>query len=104
MENYGLAINDADEAINYCPEYPKSYYRKADGLISIDKYKEAKQCLKKLVIELKIQDKQAQEKYKFVTKVIKERAFAEAIHKDEEVKVAPGELIVEESYNGPKLE
>lgn len=42
MENYGLAINDADEAINYCPEYPKSYYRKADGLISIDKYKEAK--------------------------------------------------------------
>lgn len=38
MENYGLAISDADEAINYCPEYAKSYYRKADGLISIDKY------------------------------------------------------------------
>jgi len=39
-----------------------------------------------------------------VTKVIKERAFAEAIHKDEEVKVSPGELVVEESYSGPRLE
>ena len=54
MENYGLAINDADEAINYDPNYPKSYYRKADGLISIDKYKEARACLKRVVIEMKV--------------------------------------------------
>lgn len=104
MENYGLAINDADEAITQCPEYAKSYYRKAEGLISIDKYQEAKECLRKLVIELKVQDKQAQDKYKFVVKVIKERAFFDAIHRDEPVKVHPNELMVEESYSGPKLE
>lgn len=59
MENYGLAINDADEAINYCPTYPKSYYRKADGLISIDKYKEARSCLKVVVLDMKVKDKDA---------------------------------------------
>lgn len=59
MENYGLAINDAEEAINYSPEYPKSYYRKADGLISIDKYKEARSCLKVVVIDMKVKDRDA---------------------------------------------
>jgi len=59
MENYGLAINDAEEAINYCSDYPKSYYRKADGLISIDKYKEARNCLRLVVVDMKVKDKDA---------------------------------------------
>ena len=83
MENYGLAINDADCAIDVDSEYAKSYYRKADGYIAIDKYKEAKECLKIVVIKMKIKDKDAIDKYNFVNKVIKERAFLEAIHNEE---------------------
>jgi hypothetical protein len=54
MENCGLAIVDAEDAINYDPTYPKAYYRKADGLISIDKYKDARACLKTVVFEMKV--------------------------------------------------
>lgn len=54
MENYGLVIVDAEEAINYDPTYPKAYYRKADGLIAIDKYKDAKACLTIVVFEMKV--------------------------------------------------
>jgi len=39
--------------------------------------------LKKVVIDLKVKDKDALEKYNFVKKVIKERAFSEAIKNDE---------------------
>ena len=35
MENYGLAISDADEAIKIDAEYVKSYYRKADASIAL---------------------------------------------------------------------
>lgn len=35
MENYGLAITDADEAIKMNPSYPKAYYRKADACIAL---------------------------------------------------------------------
>jgi len=35
MENYGLAIADADEAIKMNPNYQKAYYRKADACIAL---------------------------------------------------------------------
>jgi serine/threonine-protein phosphatase 5 len=35
MENYGLAIEDANEAIKLDPNYAKSYYRKADSYIAL---------------------------------------------------------------------
>tara|TARA_B110000503_G_C7116470_1_gene400592 strand:- start:742 stop:852 length:111 start_codon:yes stop_codon:yes gene_type:complete len=35
MENYGLAIQDADEAIKIDSDYTKSYYRKADASIAL---------------------------------------------------------------------
>lgn len=35
MENYGLAIADADEAIKMNPLYQKAYYRKADACIAL---------------------------------------------------------------------
>lgn len=106
MENCGLAIMDAEEAINYDPSYPKAYYRKADGLISIDKYKDARACLKIVVFEMKVQDKDAQEKYKFVQKAIKQRAFEDAIQSEQggAADCDPTKLEVEESYNGPRLE
>lgn len=41
MENYGLAITDADAAIALNPSYPKAYYRKADACIALSQYKPA---------------------------------------------------------------
>ena len=38
----------------------------------------------KVIIKLKIQDSDVQEKYKFVQKVIKERAFLQAIAREDE--------------------
>jgi serine/threonine-protein phosphatase 5 len=48
MENYGLALIDANESINIDPNYPKAYYRKADAYIAMNKYKESLDSLKKV--------------------------------------------------------
>lgn len=49
MENYGLAISDAEEAMNANPEYSKAYYRKADACIALCQFDVAQKYLKKLV-------------------------------------------------------
>jgi hypothetical protein len=35
MENYGLAISDAEESIKSDPTYSKAFYRKADACIAL---------------------------------------------------------------------
>jgi serine/threonine-protein phosphatase 5 len=105
MDNYGLAIADADEAIKYDPTYAKAYYRKADANIALDHYDKALASLKKVVMELKVKDNDALEKFKFVKKVIKERAFLEAIKTDEvHTHIDVNDIIVEPSYSGPKID
>ena len=104
LENYGLAISDSDSAISLDPSYPKAYYRKADAHIILNKYEIAKDCLKKVVIEMKIKDKDATEKFNFVKKVLRERAFSEAIFVEEKVvTIDPDQIQVEESYTGPSF-
>lgn len=85
LENYGLAILDSDEAIKLDPNYAKAYYRKADANIALNKYDLALNCLKIVILKLKIQDQDAQDKFKFVKKILKERAFLEAIKKEDEI-------------------
>lgn len=84
LENYGLAIADSDDAIKLDPNYAKAYYRKADAHIALNKYEVALECLKVVITKLKVQDADAKEKFAFVKKVIKERAFSEAIRKEDE--------------------
>lgn len=45
MENYGLAISDAEEAMLKHPQYAKAYYRKADACIALNQLEEAKKLL-----------------------------------------------------------
>jgi len=106
IDNYGLAIADADAALAIDPNYVKAYYRKADANIALGHYKEALACLKKVVLEFKVQDADAQEKYKFVKKTIKEKAFLEAIQTADSVadKIDFSMIEVEESYKGPRIE
>ena len=48
MENYGLAIQDAELAIQMDSLYSKAYYRKADACIALSKFQDAKTLLKKV--------------------------------------------------------
>lgn len=108
LENYGLAIADSDEAIKLDPNYAKAYYRKADANIALNKYELALECLKVVILKLKIQDNDAKEKFTFVKKVLKERAFLEAIRKEDESEKINlseiNEMLVEVTYDGPRLD
>lgn len=42
MENYGLAIIDADEIIKNDPTFIKAYYRKGSAFMLLGKFDEAK--------------------------------------------------------------
>ena len=54
---------------------------------------------------MKINDKDAVEKFNFVKKVLKERAFMEAIKTEDEVdNFKFDQLVVEPSYTGPTLD
>jgi serine/threonine-protein phosphatase 5 len=54
---------------------------------------------------LKVQDSDTQDKYKFVQKVIRERAFSEAIKKDDDIEAIDfNGIAVESTYDGPRFE
>ncbi len=42
MENYGLALNDAELAIQKNPAYVKGYYRQGSAFLLLGKYDKAK--------------------------------------------------------------
>ena len=44
MENYGLAIIDADEIIKEDKTFVKAYYRKGSAYLLLGKFDEAKDC------------------------------------------------------------
>ncbi len=48
LENYGLALRDADEAISLDPSYVKAYYRRGSANFALSKYKEARKDFKVL--------------------------------------------------------
>jgi len=45
MNKYLECIKDCDEAIKIDPAFPKSYFRKAEALVSLNSLEEAKVCL-----------------------------------------------------------
>ena len=56
-----------------------------------------------LIDEFKITDSDAKDKYKFVTKTLKEKAFKEAISASEkyEANIDISNIKIEDSYTGP---
>ena len=59
-----------------------------------------------MVTEFKVNDQDCRDKYAFVKKTIKEKAFKEAISASEryEMTIDATQIVVEETYTGPKLE
>lgn len=69
LENYGLAIIEADKAIAVCPTYPKSYYRKGSAYFSLMKYDDALEAFRCLKTKLGIDDPEALDKINKIKKL-----------------------------------
>ena len=81
-ESYGLAIADAELALELDPQYVKAYYRRGSGLFALHKYKQALKDFKH-VCRLQPKDPQARRQYAECEKQAKEAAFARAIESEE---------------------
>ena len=82
VENYGLAISDATDAVEADPSYPKAYYRRGTAEFALNKPKAARKDFK-MVCKLKPKDKDARARYGECDKMVKEIAFAAAIESSE---------------------
>lgn len=112
LEQYGLALTDADKAIELDPSYIKAYYRRAAAYMALNKPKNALDDFKRvaeLQKELKNPDKFIYAKIKECEKLIHRLAFEKAISVEAK-KEKPlayttdvKNIIVEKSYDGPRL-
>lgn len=105
LESYGLAIRDADEAIELDPSYVKAYYRRGSAHFALGKLKEARKDFR-AVVKMLPGDAEAARKLKACEKAIKEEAFLKAIETDGEAsqpEIDPASIPVEDSYDGPHL-
>lgn len=82
VENYGLALSDADLAIESDPQYAKAYYRRASANYALNHFKKARVDFR-AVCKLKPKDKDARAKLSACEKAIREEAFAKAIEAEQ---------------------
>jgi serine/threonine-protein phosphatase 5 len=110
IESYGLAIQDANEAIRIDPGYLKAYYRRASANYALGKLKEALKDFK-AVVKLVPRDADALKKMKQCEKEVRAEAFNRAIESEggtsgggslsqEDIEA----ISVESTYDGPRLE
>ncbi|TNV73192.1 hypothetical protein FGO68_gene6014 [Halteria grandinella] len=104
LENYAIALFDANEAISCDPTFAKAHYRRGSAHLALNQLAEAIKDFKR-VCHLEPQNKDAREKYQNTMKEHKEREFAKCIMKDDErIVVKVEDIVVEDSYAGPRLE
>jgi len=105
-EAYGLAIADADRAIELEPEYTKGYYRRGSALYALTKYKKALKDFR-AVVALRPKDREARAKFKECQAAAREQAFAAAIESEATQPLSQtwdiDAIVVEDSYDGPRL-
>lgn len=105
VENYGLAILDADAAILSDATYAKGFYRRASANFALNKFKSARKDFK-AVCKLKPKDRDARSKLNECEKAIREEAFAAAIMSDHSEPLSatydPNTIAIDASgYDGP---
>ncbi|EGR31107.1 protein phosphatase catalytic subunit, putative [Ichthyophthirius multifiliis] len=104
MENYGLAVEDSESAIECDPSFTKAYYRQGSSFLALGKFEQARDAFKK-AYKLNSKDQDIKEKLQRVKQIIFEREFAKSIEVQHAVVVVnPEDVIVEPNYQGPKLE
>lgn len=107
-ECFGYAISDADKAIDLDKTYLKAYYRRAEANMALGRYKKSLADYD-TVRRARPKDKDAQAKFKECDKIVKRLAFEKAINVDSLKKsivdsIDLENMIVEDSYSGPKLD
>lgn len=104
VENYGLAISDADAAILSDKSYAKGYYRRASAKFALNKFKLARKDFRQ-VCKIKPKDRDARSKLLECEKAIKEEAFAAAIMGPHSEPLSatydPNSIVIDNSYDGP---
>jgi len=104
LENYGLALQDADHAILSDKTYAKAYYRRASANFALHHFKLARKDFR-TVCKLQPKSKDARAKLAEVEKEIREEAFAKAIEADQTAPLSqsydPSTIDIAASYDGP---
>ncbi|PAV56605.1 hypothetical protein WR25_04152 [Diploscapter pachys] len=107
-ELYGSALEDADRAIELDPKYIKGYYRRATANMALSRFKKALADYA-TVVKVCPNDPDAKRKHEECQKIVKKKAFLDAIAMDHTEKKPLAEAIdwkkkeVESSYDGPHL-
>jgi serine/threonine-protein phosphatase 5 len=104
IENYGLALADADHAIESDKAYAKAYYRRASANFALAHMKAARKDFRQ-VCKLKPKDRDARAKLNACDKAVREEAFAQAIEAEQTAPLSstydPATVDVGSSYDGP---
>ena len=85
-ENFGLALNDANDAIKLDPQYMKGYYRRAVAYSGMIEYKKSLKDIKH-VLSKAPGDKNARKLEKNLEKMIRQIRFEQAIQVEEDSSV-----------------
>ena len=104
IENYGLALVDADHAIASDPTYAKAFYRRASANYALNHFKLARKDFR-AVVKLKPKDKDARAKLAACEKAVREAAFAAAIEAEQTAPLSStfdtNAIDIAETYEGP---
>ncbi|KAF1353371.1 serine/threonine-protein phosphatase-like protein 5 [Delphinella strobiligena] len=107
LESYGYAVADATKAIEADSNFVKAYYRRAVANTAILRHADAIHDWK-IVVKKQPNDKTAKAQYDACQKLVKRDAFLKAIEVADAPSAAEGldldNMIVEDSYDGAKLE
>jgi len=101
-----LSFNQTDskEAIRYDPTYVKGFYRRGAAYVALNQLDLACQDFKQ-VCKLVPSDKDARSKYELTLKEFRLREFSKCIKvEDKRVEINVEDIVVESSYDGPKIE
>ena len=107
LENYGSAIQDANNSIEIDSTYLKAYYRRADANSFLEKYKEAIKDYSFLLEKLP-NDSNLKEKINLCKIRIKKKNFWDAFNSEgrsskQTIESLLKKITVESSYEGPKM-
>lgn len=104
VENYGLAVADATNAIESDKTYVKGYWRRASAYFALNKFKLARKDFKQ-VCKLKPKDRDARAKLAACEKSVREAAFASAIESEATAPLSStfntNDIPLDASYDGP---
>ena len=107
LETYGLALTDADKALELDPKYIKAYYRKGSAFMALGKFKDALRQFA-AVVKAKPKSKSAKQKLKQCKKIIQRERFLKAIETEMTKPVSETydlkSLVVPDTYDGPTLD